>query len=400
VIEVFGEVGKTDGSTPDSLNARMKTLEEAGLDPTGAIVETFNDFVGAGNGGEGWQWYRANQEGNGKVYLAPSLTASAPDGFALESSGVAILSGDAGEDDSGTVLFVRSAQGVNCDSNTFPVIEFKIRRPAKIDGDEVEPADDCLAYVGLGTEFGDDGPDKAVVLGFDFVGAAIVATTIDGGFDEATIDTCSGVPAGQVLRVRLTVGDESTVVEMSANDGKTWVTVCTTSVAAAPKTYLPFAGFQTKSDTGSGPRFFCIDWVKTRSVRGGDGASAFDGENALEFPNPLTEQDREKLDFNHQPLQRGDVTGTSDTIVADDVGGVVFYTNDCTVTLNDLSGARGSGRAMVLTLQQKNTAKTITVDPGSGVTIDGSASNYIAATGRARVVLVTQNGVDWYSGTP
>lgn len=449
VIEAFGEIGKTDGSTSGSLNARVKLLEEsAPQSPEGNLIQAFSDLLGAANGGEGWQWFGTG-DNPGEVVVAASLSHAS---YGFDSNGVAVLASQAGGDFDGGVLFVRGAHGVNCDSTVFPVIEFRIFRPQTADGDEITPAAECLAFVGLAADFGDDGPDKAIGFAFDYDGTAKVFTTTGGGFESATVNSCSGLPSAQALNVRLTIGIDSSVVEVSDDNGKNWVTVCTTSIPAAQMTYLPIVGLETKAATGTGPRFFSIDWVKTTSVRSGDGASPFDGENSLKFPNPvkfgddpveiadssndegskqfaarsdhqhshgergggslhavavagdsagfMSAADKTKLDLVNQPFTRSAVTGPTDTIVAADVGGVVFYTDDCTVALPDLSGSLGSGHAMVLTLQQTTSGKRITVDPGTSVTIDGSTSNYLAAVGLARVVLVSQDGLAWFSGTP
>ncbi len=100
-----------------------------------------------------------------------------------------------------------------------------------------------------------------------------------------------------------------------------------------------------------------------------------------------------------QPSRR-DVSGTTDTILLADVGGVVFYSQPGGVTaaLPDFAGNVRSGGCMVLTFQATDPATVITVDPGSGVTIDGSTSNYVAPTGRARVTLLSGDGSNWFSG--
>lgn len=96
------------------------------------------------------------------------------------------------------------------------------------------------------------------------------------------------------------------------------------------------------------------------------------------------------------------VSGTTDTMVADDIGGVVMYSQagGVTVSLPSLASSLTAGRAMVLTLQATDAATVITVDPGTSVTIDGSTSNYVAPTGKARVSLISVDGLAWYSGTP
>lgn len=102
-----------------------------------------------------------------------------------------------------------------------------------------------------------------------------------------------------------------------------------------------------------------------------------------------------------QPAGRTDSDG-SVTIAAGDIGNVVFCSNAgaVTVDLPDLSGSLISGRAIVITIQGTNAATVITVDPGASVTIDGSASNFVAATGKARVSLISLDGLAFYSGTP
>lgn len=103
-----------------------------------------------------------------------------------------------------------------------------------------------------------------------------------------------------------------------------------------------------------------------------------------------------------QPATRS-VSGTTDTIVAGDIGNVVFYSQAGGVAaeLPDLSGSLIAGRTLVLTLQGTDAATVITVStPNGAVTIDGDAANFVAATGMARVSLLSLDGLAWYSGTP
>lgn len=103
----------------------------------------------------------------------------------------------------------------------------------------------------------------------------------------------------------------------------------------------------------------------------------------------------------NQPSARS-VPGTTDTIVAADIGGVVMYAQagGVTVSLPSLASALLAGKSIILTLQATNALTAITVDPGGGVSIDGSTSNFVAATGRSRVSLISVDGLNFYSGTP
>lgn len=102
-----------------------------------------------------------------------------------------------------------------------------------------------------------------------------------------------------------------------------------------------------------------------------------------------------------QPAGRT-VSGTTDNITAADIGGVVLYSQAGGVEaeLPDLSSSLIAGKALILTLQATNAATVITVDPGTSVTIDGSASNFVAPTGKSRISLISLDGLAWYSGTP
>ncbi len=100
-----------------------------------------------------------------------------------------------------------------------------------------------------------------------------------------------------------------------------------------------------------------------------------------------------------QPASRV-YAGAADTIVAADVGGVVFYTGAAGVTVNlpTLAASLLTGRMLLLSFQAEGAATILTVDPGTGVTINGSTSNYVAATGRTRVSLFSRDGLAWFTG--
>lgn len=102
-----------------------------------------------------------------------------------------------------------------------------------------------------------------------------------------------------------------------------------------------------------------------------------------------------------QPAART-VSGTTDTIVAGDIGNIVMYSQAGGVEaeLGDLSASLIAGRAIVLTFQCTNAATILTIDPGVGVTIDGGAGNFVATTGKSRVSLISVDGLAFYSGTP
>lgn len=119
------------------------------------------------------------------------------------------------------------------------------------------------------------------------------------------------------------------------------------------------------------------------------------------LPAPTSAGTAATKSYVDQPPARS-VSGTTDTIVAGDIGGVVMYSQagGVTVSVPDLSSSLVAGKVLILTLQGTNAATVITVDPGASVTIDGSASNFVAATGKSRVSLISVDGLNWYSGTP
>lgn len=100
-----------------------------------------------------------------------------------------------------------------------------------------------------------------------------------------------------------------------------------------------------------------------------------------------------------QPKGR-DVSGASDALVADDIGNVVSCSRNggTTFSLDDLTGSRISGRMLVLTLQGTHANNAITINPGAGVTIDGSTSDFVGATGLTRISLFSFDGAAWFSG--
>jgi hypothetical protein len=102
-----------------------------------------------------------------------------------------------------------------------------------------------------------------------------------------------------------------------------------------------------------------------------------------------------------QPAART-VPGDTDTILASDIGGVVAYAHNSTVTiaLPSLAARARPNSAMLLTFQATNAAGALVVDPGAGVTIDGVTTNLTADVGLVRVSLLSLNGVDWFSGRP
>lgn len=102
-----------------------------------------------------------------------------------------------------------------------------------------------------------------------------------------------------------------------------------------------------------------------------------------------------------QPQQRTDATA-SITLAVADIGGVVLVTGAGAVAIGLPSLAAGvlSNKAQVLTLQATGAATAMTVTPSGGATIDGSASAFVATTGRSRVSLISVDGLAWYSGTP
>lgn len=102
-----------------------------------------------------------------------------------------------------------------------------------------------------------------------------------------------------------------------------------------------------------------------------------------------------------QPKARA-YAGAADTIVAGDIGNVVAYSQAGAVTadLPDLSASLVAGHALLLTLQGVDPLTELTINPGSGVTIDGAGTDFVATPGRTRVALVSFDGLAWFSGAP
>jgi hypothetical protein len=127
-----------------------------------------------------------------------------------------------------------------------------------------------------------------------------------------------------------------------------------------------------------------------------------EGTTTLLGHTPTSEAHAATKGYVDQPGGRT-VPGNTDTVLTGDIGNTVFYSNagGVTVTLNSLAANLIANKVIVITLQATNAATVITVDPGTGsVTIDGSASNFVAATGKSRVSLMSLDGVNFYSGTP
>ncbi len=114
---------------------------------------------------------------------------------------------------------------------------------------------------------------------------------------------------------------------------------------------------------------------------------------------PTAATDAAHKAYVDQPAQRL-VAGATDTIVAADIGSVVFYSNAAGVEteLPDLSASMFSTRLAILTFQNEGAATVLTIDPGVGVTIDGATTSVVGAAGRKRVSLFSRDGLAWYSG--
>lgn len=136
---------------------------------------------------------------------------------------------------------------------------------------------------------------------------------------------------------------------------------------------------------------------------GGGGIVTLEGTTTTVGHTPSNIGDIATKGYVDQPAARAEA-GASDTIVAADIGGVLFYVNAgaVAVALPDLSAEviPGGERVLVLTIQATGAATVVTITPGVGVTIDGSGSAHVAPTGRARVSLVSRDGLAWFSGTP
>jgi hypothetical protein len=96
------------------------------------------------------------------------------------------------------------------------------------------------------------------------------------------------------------------------------------------------------------------------------------------------------------------VEAGSVTIDADDLGGVIVLTGAGAqaLALGDLSGGMLAGRAGLLTIQSTGAATAPTITLSGGATIDGSASPFAMDVGRARLSLISEDGLAWYSGAP
>lgn len=169
------------------------------------------------------------------------------------------------------------------------------------------------------------------------------------------------------------------------------------SLALATRTISTTAPLTGGGDL-SANRTLAIDAATTSAVGAVELATTAETQTGTDTARAVTPK---ALADTLQPAGRT-VSGTTDTIVAGDIGALVLYSQagGVTVDLASLASSLISGRALVLTLQGTNAATVITVDPGTSVTIDGSASNYVAATGKARVSLLSLDGLAWYSGTP
>lgn len=259
----------------------------------------------------------------------------------------------------------------------------------------------------------------------------VVSAAADGGA-LATIFTSAEVPPSTIyhpmLRLARETGAGNRVLAVD------WVSWSGARDASAPgvaydtlrtvtpmSAYLPLAGGSltgavSTSSTIDG-RDIATDGAKLDGIEAGadvtDAANVLaalaantadvdvNAEKIVDLATGTAATDAANVGQVQQPAGRS-VSGTTDTIVAGDIGNVILYSQagGVTVDLPDLSGSLISGRAIVLTLQATNAATVITVDPGASVTIDGSASNFVATAGKSRVSLISLDGLAFYSGTP
>lgn len=106
-------------------------------------------------------------------------------------------------------------------------------------------------------------------------------------------------------------------------------------------------------------------------------------------------------DVVSQPAVRS-VTLDTDTVLAGDIGNVVYIETTtpflCEVALNSLASELLTGRLLMLTWQCTDESHVLTINPGTSVKIDGVSDNFVAATGKARVSLMSIDGLKWFSG--
>lgn len=334
LIEVHNEVGLTDGSEPGTHAARIKNLEEAVPGP-GPLSIGFSDLLEAATG-EGWSW----SGDHGDAALAGSLTAN---GF--PSLGAALLHVNAGGDFKEQALLFRAAHGMNVDSVVPLVAEYRLWLPQGISGETLSPDHSaCLAYWGLGAGFADEGPATIIAWGIND-GGFFLATT-NGDPEDPTFYTCHDVPVGEVLQARITVTAAQIVIDVSNDDGASYVRVCETGTPppALGGTYFPVV-FLSNDGPGSplGDRVIAIDWFRSVSARAGDGASPWSGENSFPFPGEPARANDDNGQI--QSVGGSNQAGTSDRFArADHVhsGGAVPTPGSST---QDVGTSNGNGSA-------------------------------------------------------
>lgn len=90
------------------------------------------------------------------------------------------------------------------------------------------------------------------------------------------------------------------------------------------------------------------------------------------------------------------------TFAAVDIGAVIHATGAGAMaySLPDLSAALQTARELILTVQCTGAASAVTITPGAASQIDGAGVGvaYVAAVGRTRISLVSNDGLNWYSG--
>lgn len=379
VVEVFGEVGLTDGSTAGSLNARVRSIESYGVSG-GDVSSSFSDFKDASSG-EGW---RALIGDSGDAVFAGSLTK---EGF--PSSGAAVLTCEAGNGESNArVVLCRPGDGLNCDAKTRPVVEFRIFRPHTITGGVMSPTGDCRAYVGVGGGMiTDDGAEEMVVFGIFPDGSYGVMVLKNGDFEHVTFVAGSNLPSAQAVQIRLTIGNDTlpTVAEASADFGETYVTLVTTNPSVAAQrptqtTYVPMIGLSTDKDEGSGIKILAVDWMRATARRSGSGAGPFDGEHALKFPTAGSSVivDAGSYSPTLTPPSGGTLTVTSGSWEWTRIGGAVRVVGTMQVTPTGSSaGLAGTKFSLPFAAIDEWSVVGMVVGPGvtAPINSDGTSNN-------------------------
>ncbi len=395
IIELASSVGLDDGSTAGSIREALLSIPAGSTETSAAFFDDFDQ--------QELGWVVTNKTAGASIKRAGSLAA-----YGFPSFGTVLLEVD--NTASAAVSIVRPAAAA---LDTGKTIVWEV----------------CLSVLDSGLVGNDECQWSLGVSSAD--GESIVAVLCENG-TAYFVTYQSGVPEGdsitlpawtQRLRLRCTMSQTGAVLEAAADSGA-FATIHTSTDDPDAATYSPFLTMEKSSFVGD--RTLAVDYFRLDADRANDAVGSPVAEDVFTQPEYVDAAALADLEtaindvdsslsvhtaasnphsgsaattYVDQPARRN-VSGTTDTIVIGDVGGVVFYSQagGVTASLPDLSASLRSGGCMVLTLQGTNVATVITVDPGSGVTIDGSTSNYVAATGRARVSLISVDGVNWFSG--